>query len=309
MSLTLVEASKLSADDPLRSAVIELYARSSDILRTIPFENITGNAIRFNREETLPEVGFRAVNESYNESSGVFNPITEPLVIAGGYLDVDKFIIDTKGEEVRSAHEALQVKALGLTWTKKFIKGNNSSLPREFDGIQVRCTTDQTISAGATVGGAALSLAALDELIDTVEDPMYLIMNKAMKRRLTQAARNTSVGGFISYQQDEFGIPVTMYNDLPILVVDKDETNTDIMAFDEADSTGTTATATSIYCVSFGDGKFVGLQNGGINVADLGELQTQPVYRTKVEWYTGLCLYHTKAVARLRHIGNLAVTV
>ena len=40
MALTLVEASKLYAGDPLRSAIIELYARNSDILMYLPFEDI-----------------------------------------------------------------------------------------------------------------------------------------------------------------------------------------------------------------------------------------------------------------------------
>ena len=82
MALTLVEASKLYAGDPLRSAIIELYARNSDILRVLPFDEIMGNAYRYNREQTLPGIGFRGINEAYTESTGILNPITEPLVIA-----------------------------------------------------------------------------------------------------------------------------------------------------------------------------------------------------------------------------------
>ena len=59
--------------------------------------------------------------------------------------------------------------------------------------------------AGSTANGAALSLSALDEAIDQTLNPTHLIMNKAMRRRLTVAARDTSIGGFISYQKDAFG--------------------------------------------------------------------------------------------------------
>lgn len=306
MALTLVEASKLYAGDPLRSAIIELYARSSDILQMLPFDDIQGNAYRYNREQTLPGIGFRGVNEAYTESTGILNPITEPLVIAGGDLDVDKFILDTMGENQRSVHEAMKVKALALKWTETFIKGDQATEPREFDGLQVRCTGNQLISAGATGGGAALSLAVLDKLIDQVNDPQYLIMNKTMRRRLSAAARLTTVGGYITYTLDAFGRQVTRYNDLPILIADEDNEGNQILPFTEAASSGG-STACSIYCVSFGEGKLTGLQNGGIDVRDLGEIQTKPCMRTRVEWYNGIAVFHGKSAARLQHIGDLAV--
>lgn len=306
MALTLVEASKLYAGDPLRSAIIELYARSSDILQMLPFDDIQGNAYRYNREQTLPGIGFRGVNEAYTESTGILNPITEPLVIAGGDLDVDKFILDTMGENQRSVHEAMKVKALALKWTETFIKGDQATEPREFDGLQVRCTGNQLISAGATAGGAALSLAVLDKLIDQVNDPQYLIMNKTMRRRLSAAARLTTVGGYITYTLDAFGRQVTRYNDLPILIADEDNEGNQILPFTEAASSGG-STACSIYCVSFGEGKLTGLQNGGIDVRDLGEIQTKPCMRTRVEWYNGIAVFHGKSAARLQHIGDLAV--
>jgi hypothetical protein len=306
MALTLVEASKLYAGDPLRSAIIELYARSSDILQVLPFDDIQGNAYRYNREQTLPGIGFRGVNEAYTESTGILNPITEPLVIAGGDLDVDKFILDTMGENQRSVHEAMKVKALALKWTETFIKGDQATEPREFDGLQVRCTGNQLISAGSTSGGAALSLAMLDKLIDQVNDPQYLIMNKTMRRRLSAAARLTTVGGYITYTLDAFGRQVTRYNDLPILIADEDNEGNQILPFTEAASAGN-STACSIYCVSFGEGKLTGLQNGGIDVRDLGEIQTKPAMRTRVEWYNGIAVFHGKSAARLQHIGDLAV--
>lgn len=308
MSLTLVEASKLHSGDVIRSAIIEIYARSSDILRVLPFQNINGNAFKYNREETLPGIGFRGVNEAFTEGTGILNPITEPLVIAGGDLDVDKFILDTMGEDQRSVQEAMKIKALALNWTSKFIKGDQASEPREFDGLQVRIAGDQLIVAGATPNGTPLSLAKLDELIDSVQDPQYLLMNKTMRRRLTAAARNTAVGGYLTYEPDAFGRTVTKYNDIPILIVDEDNTGTQILPFTEAASSGT-ATATSIYCVSFGDGMLTGLENGGIDVRDMGELETKPAFRTRVEWYSGLAVFHGKSASRLWSISDAAVTV
>jgi len=306
MALTLLEAAKLETGDAYRSGVIELYAGSSDILSYLPFDDIVGNALKYNREGSLPGVGFRGVNEAYTPSTGVLNPMTEALVIAGGDLDVDKFIIDTMGMKQRSSQEAMKIRALSLAWTRKFIKGDTASDPREFDGLQTRVTGDQIISAGTTANGAALSLGVLDAAIDQTLNPTHLIMSKAMARKFSAAARDTTIGGYISYDKNAFGKRVMMYNDLPILTVDLDNTQTAILPFSEAASSGT-ATASSIYVVSFTSEGLQGIQNGSISVRDLGELQTAPVYRTRIEWYNGMAIFNGRAVTRIKFIGDLAL--
>jgi hypothetical protein len=309
MALTLIEAAKiaLGRDEALKATIMELYARSSDILAAIPFEDIPGNALTFNREKTLPDIGFRGVNEAYDEGTGEVENVTESLAIAGGDIDVDKFLVDTGGPGQRATQEGLKVKALALSITKEFIKGDVTSTPKGFDGLQVRCTGDQLANNSTAASGAALSLVKLDELIDMVEDPTHLIMNKTMRRRLSAAARLYTVGGYITYELDAFGRRVTKYNDLPILVVDKDNTNTDIMSFDEAAFSGSSVD-TSIFCVSFADNGVMGLQNKEMQVRDLGELDTKPVYRTRVEWYITLAILRPRAAARLRYIRSAAVT-
>ncbi len=310
MAVTLLEASKIAAGrgDVFKATIIELYARNSDVLNTIQFENIQGNALLFNREQTLANVGFRKLNSGYTEGTGTFDKVSEPLVIAGGDLDVDKFFIDTTGADQRAVQEASKVKALALAWTKTFVKGDISSTPEEFDGIQVRASSSYTVNAGSTSGGDVLSLAKLDEVIDLCDQPTHLLMNKSMRRLLSAAARSSSVGGYITYDLDAFGRRVTRYNDLPILIADKDNTNADILPFTEANPGCGTAASTSIYVLSFQEDGVLGLQNGDMDVRDLGELESKPVMRTRVEWYTTIALLRKNALARLRGIKTGAVT-
>lgn len=306
MPITLIEAAK-QANDPLKSGVIEMFAQSSELLRVLPFENISGNAIKYNREGELPGVAFRGVNEAYSEDAGVLNPVTESLVIAGGDLDVDKFIIDTQGAAVRATHEAMKIKALAASISKKIIKGDSDTDPREFDGLQKRLTGNQVITAGAGTG-TALSLKKLDEVIDAVMNPTHIIVSKAIRRLLSAAARSSSVGGYITYQPDEFGRKVAYYNDLPLIVLE-DADGSEILGFDEAASgAASPANTCSLYVVSLAPDKMTGIQNGVMDVRDLGELNTKPVFRTRIEWYNGLCLYHGRSAARLRDITNAAVT-
>jgi len=312
MALTLLEAAKLETGDAYKSGVIELYAGSSSILLNLPFENIAGNALKYNREAALPGIGFRGVNEAYTASTGILNPMVESLVIAGGDLDVDKFIVDTTGAGTRTTHEAMKIRALSLAWTQNFIKGDTASDPREFDGLQVRCTGDQLIPAGTTDGGTALSLAKLDQAIDQTLNPTHLIMSKAMARKFSAAARLTTVGGYVTWGPNQLGQRIMSYDNLPILTVDLDNTSTAIINFLETSYTssawGGTATGTSIYIVSMGADALTGIQSGTIDVRDLGELQTSPLYRTRVEWYNGIAIYNGRAVTRLGSIADSAIT-
>jgi len=309
MALTLLEAAKRNAGDDLRSTVIEIYAASSDLMREIPFEGISGNALKYNQEDTLPGIGFRGVNEGYTESTGILNPVTEPLVIAGGDLDVDKFIVRTMGIDQRSSQEAMKVKALAHKWTFTFVKGDSTVNSKEFDGLQLRIVGNQKIDAGAASGGDALSLAKLDELIDAVDDPTHLLMSKALRRRLTAASRDTSVGGHINYTQDQFGRRVVVYNDLPILIADPNGSVFPALAFDEANPGGGSNVGTSIYCLSLGEQMLTGIQNGDIDVEDLGELDDKPSLRTRVEWYNGIAIWHPRSAGRLWGIKDAAVVV
>lgn len=298
MAQTLLEAAKLQSGDVFKQGVIEKFAETSEILRVLPFENIDGNALKYNIEETLPGVGFRGVNGSYTESTGIINPQVEALVIAGGDLDVDKFIVDTMGSTQRTTQEAMKIKALALAWTRVFFKGDSEVNPREFDGLQKRISGDALILNGTT----ALSLLKLDEAIDAVDNPTHLAMNKTMRRRLTVAARTAGVGGNITYSLDEFGRQVTKYNDIPILLVGKDNDNAQILDFTEAGST------TSIYVLSLEEGKVSGIENGGMDVRDLGELESKPSFRTRVEWYASIGVFAPESAARLSQITDAVVT-
>jgi len=78
MPLTLVEQRKLLSD-PLQAGVVEVFARTSPVLQYLPFQDVAGNAYRFNVEKTLPGVAFRGFNSPYSESTGVVQDMVEAL--------------------------------------------------------------------------------------------------------------------------------------------------------------------------------------------------------------------------------------
>ncbi|RUW56729.1 major capsid protein [Mesorhizobium sp. M8A.F.Ca.ET.021.01.1.1] len=307
MPVTLLEASKLVSGDVKRSTIIEMFPRNSDLLAAMPFIDVPGGAYVYNREGKLPGVAFRGFNEGYTESTGVINPESEILRIAGGELDVDTAIIKTRGRGVRSSQEAMKVKAKALYLADKLMNGDSEADPREFDGLRKRITGAQLFqpTSAQNVAGA-LSLEVLDAAIDAVDNPTHLVMSKALRRKLTKAARDQK-GGEITYTVDAFGRQVTQYNDLPILMPDVNDLGQRIIDFNET-GIDSTANTTSLYVVSLGEDKIVGLQNGIMEVKDLGELESKPALRTRVEWLVGLAVMHGRAAARIASITSADFT-
>lgn len=305
--LTLHEAAKQFDTDLKRQAVIEMFAGSTELNAVLPFMDLPGGSYSYQQEAKLPNIGFRGINEGYTASVGVINPMTESLKIAGGDLDVDKALIKMHGAGVRSTQEELKVKAFGQTITDAFINGDATD-GVSFDGLRRRVTGYQLLAANEDTPTASnpLSLATLDEAIDRVQGPTHLIMDGRMRNLLSRAAKS-DVGGDLNWSKDDFGRRVAFYNDLPILVTGDNAEGQRIMDFNEVgidavDNTG------SIYVVALGEGKIKMLQNGTMEVVDLGEVDDKPVLRTRVEWLVGMAIEHGKAVSRIHSITKAAMT-
>ena len=307
-ALTLLEAEKLNPGTVFRQGIIETIVYNAPLLQAFPFLNIPGNAYHYVQDGSLPSVGFRGVNGTYTASAGVVNQATESLKIFGGTIEVDRALVAMNGESIRSQQINMKLRSSALQFVKKVIKGSEITSNVEFDGLQSRITSAQTIHNGAVANGTPLSVDKLDEAIDLCLRPTHLLMNKTMRRRLSKAAKSTSIAGTINYTLDMFGQQIATYNGLPIIEIEKDETETEILGFTEACNGGGTDTGTSIYVVSFGDSAVTGIRNGNIIVEDAGLIASSTVYTTLVEQYVGMVILNGRAAVRLDSISDAAVT-
>ncbi len=313
MAVTLAQAATLSTND-LQRGVLETFVMSSPVLDRLPLLPISGNAYAYNEEATLPGVAFRSVNEAYVESTGTVNQKTESLVILGGDADVDRFIVQTRGNlnDQRATQTAMKVKAASYKFQDTFFNGDVTVDTKSFDGLKKRLTGGQVLPI-ATNGAPVLGnggtdsqsfFDALDSLIAAVPGITSgngaIYANAAVQAKIRSAGRR--IGGVDIVQEDITGKRVLTWNGIPVL--DPGATAAGVTILPQTETQGTAAgTTSSIYAVKFGqdegDQAVTGLTNGGVMVDDLGLLQTMPVYRTRIEFYCGLALFGGKAAARL----------
>ncbi len=154
MSLSLVEASKLS-NDVLLQGIIETIIKDSPILQEMPFIQIVGNSLKYNRESVLPTVNFYDVGDTWVESTPEFDKVTAALKILGGDADVDNFLKATRSNvnDLETAVIEQKAKALRHEFEKQFIQGDSLVNSKQFDGIhKVVGGTAWTASTAYAVG-------------------------------------------------------------------------------------------------------------------------------------------------------------
>ena len=301
MALTLAEGAKLS-NDILLQGVIEETIYDSPVLQVLPFIEVVGNALTYNRENALPSIAFYAVGDVWAESAPTFSQETATLRILGGDADVDNYIKGTRNnvQDIEAAVIALKAKALAHKFDQMFIYGDNTTNPNEFDGIRLTIDTEtagsQVLAMAAT--GATLTLAKLDEMIDKVKGgrPDLLLMSKRSRRKIVALAR--TAGTNLQIQQGLLGQQVLAYGDIPIGVSDWILDTHTLVGSVETLTTG--ASSSVIYALRFGEGALCGITGpGGMNVERIGQLETKDATRTRIKWYTSICLFSTVSAAAL----------
>jgi hypothetical protein len=301
MALTLSEASKLS-NDMLLQGVVETIIKDSPVLRVMPFIEIVGNGLTYNRESNLSSIDFYDVGDPWVESTPTFDQRTANLKIMGGDADVDNFLKTTRSniQDLEAAVIELKAKALKNKFEDTLIYGDVSVSSKQFDGLRKLIDTavpgSQVVAAGAA--GAALSLEMLDRLIDGVRGgrPDLLLMSRRSRRKINALVRAS--GGMMETDRDKWGNFIELWDGIPIGISDW---VLDTHVVSGSVETGTTGgTCSTIYAMQLGEGALCGLTAPGhITVERVGSLESKDATRTRIKWYVSLALFSAMKAAAL----------
>lgn len=318
----------MTTNNPLKKGVITGLYKQSVIMDDLPWETIGKLSQRVLRWRSLPTGGFRQINGTYTESTGTFEQLEESLYIFGGYIDVDKQLVENKDQVIdpRAVQTQMKLKALAYDFNDFFINGDSAVTPDSFDGLRVRIASlpasqslvcgvgsvpainlapaNIAIPANANVAANAL-VDTLDMLVYAVEDhkPDALIMNETLIMRIASVLRR---GGLLTTDKDQFGRMFWSYNGVKF--VDAGYTSAGAItpgagSMVIGNTEGAGLNSTSIYAVKYGVGDgLAGLQKSDIETKDLGLLQTQPVYRTMIEWPLTIAMFTERAAASVSAI-------
>jgi HK97 family phage major capsid protein len=296
MSITLAESAKLS-NDVLLQGVIETVIKDSPVLQAMPFIEIVGNGLTYNRETALAAATWYAPLGAWSSTTApAFDQLTATLCVLGRNADVDNFIKQTRSniQDIEAAVLELAAKSVRQEFERAFIYGSTTNYlgitgdANSINGLMKLIATGtasaQVIAAGAT--GATLTLAMIDQLIDAVKGglPDLLLMSKRSRRKINALAR--AAGQNLEVGTGKLGEFAQFYNGIQIGTSDYITDVHTLVGSVETAITG--ATSSTIYALQFGEGAVCGATNGGIQVEPLGALEAADANRHRIKWYCSL---------------------
>ena len=317
MAWNLAEMHKIETDD-LRKSVLDMLLMESNLLEIIPWETTGRLSQTLVRYRDLPTVGYRKVNKAYAESTGSFEHKVESVALGG--LDIDTDIVIARNantiEDARTIQQKMALKAMAYQFNWKFIAGSPVNNPEEFKGLEERVDdvfaenfTNQLFACSTGATGILNSTTTrfnfiqdLDKLIYSIigHNPDALFMNKRMLLAIRSALLREKL---LTYGQDMFGRQIDMYGNTRLIDIGVRADQTTEIILNDENATGGLADSgvySSIYACKFGIGDaFWGQQMYPLEVRDLGELQTLPVFRTRVDWPHGLADIDPRSIARM----------
>lgn len=306
--MTVTEYAKSFAREDVRRPPIEMFAKSTDFFDALPFEGLKGSVFQYYRMAVLATPQFRAINEASSTGHGVITPLQENTAIIDHDIDIDRAIVDRHGVERRNYEEQMGLIAFGQLWATTMFKGDQSTNPRQFNGMQVRANKYSRTTHNSTAsGGAALSLLKLDQAIAQVNKPTHIAVPYLSKALWIQAARTTTLTGFVMQTWDGVGEPKISYAGMPLLFGYPKDDHPYMLDFTEVGNGGGSAVTASLYVLSLGEYRLRGIQLRPMEVRDIGLLQDGKTYRTHLSWDVGVVDEHKYCIARLDSWTNAAI--
>jgi hypothetical protein len=301
-SVTLAEAAKLQ-NNVLVQGVIESIVTVNQVYNVMPFDQIVGNAIEYNRENALGGVDVIGVggDDSVNvisaqaKTAATFTAVTSSLKVILGDAYVDHFVQTTMNSpnDQKAIQVASKAKGIARQFQDLMVTGDNNGDSKQFDGLQILVPTAQKVNYSSTI----MTLDMLDELMAMVKskdgevDFFMMPINGIRKyysllRALGGAGINETVqipgGGMAPAYR---GVPIFRNDWIPI--------------------TGSPNKVGDVYCGVWDDGsRQIGLagltssNQSGIFVTELGEAEGTNNTITRVRFYAGLALFSQLGIAR-----------
>lgn len=304
-SVTLTESAKLS-QDMLLSGIIETIVTVDQFFEILPFREIEGNALAYNRENVVGDSQFLGVGGTITaKAAATFTKVTDSLTKIIGDAEVDEMIQATRSNinDQKSVQIASKAKSVARNFANTLINGDGTS--NTFSGLLDLVPAGQTVSE---TNGSDFSFEILDELLDLVIDKDgvvdYILMNSRELRsyyKLLRALGGATIGDVVTLPS---GQQVPGYRGTPIFRNNYIPTDQDQGTAEGVCSTVFAGT------LDQGEGE-VGITGitasgaAGIRVQEVGVSETKDETITRVKWYCGLSNFSQLGVAAAKGIKAL----
>jgi hypothetical protein len=285
MPVTLAEA-KLNAQDDVDVQVIDEFAKSSDILNRMTFDDVVsptgGDTLTYGYRRLITQVSadFRAINSEYTPTEVTTQRYTVDLKPLGGAFQVDRVVarIGAAASGAVALNMSQKIKAARAKFADAVINGDTAVDSNGFDGLSKILTGTSTeylplangVSTGyvdwTAVNDKAAAMAAMTHIdswlasLDETPDVIY-----GNRKTLALFKRLAMWTDQYEKSSDAFGRPITRYNGIDLVdLKTKAGSNTDVIGLvtrdtDAGGAGGNITNLGDLYAVRYGLDGFHGV--------------------------------------------------
>ncbi len=317
MAMTLVDIAR-GLKDKVMAGIIMQWARQSELMQQIPFEDVDSFMVKTWQNKTVSDAVFRRVGAAYTETKDEFSEQFEGIYLLGGQIDIDRALRLPKQTELDAFAEnlALQSERFKFTFHEKFINGDRSARPDEFDGLDRRLDVLESTLADVRISNdSSLDLSSSSANRQTFLDQLHeatfnlrggvgdlVICGKKGFLSLRSVARRESL---LDTTRDQFDRVIETFAGIPFMFAGtKGDQSTEVIGNVELD-TGDTLTggdATSYYVCKFGMPTITGLQMHSPERIFDDITDDGVTHRVVFEWPVGLALFDQRSAVRISGI-------
>ena len=290
-TVTLAESAKLS-QDLLISGLIETIVTVDRFYEILPFMEIEGNALAYNRENVMGDVEFLGTGGTIAaKAAATFTQVTTQLTTLIGDAEVNGLIQATRSNlnDQKAVQVMSKAKNIGVTYQNNLVNGDGTG--NSITGLLSLMPAGQLVDTGTN--GKALDFDTLDNLMDLVKDKNGVVDYMMMPARtlrsyyaLLRALGGASIGDVVTLPS---GAQVPGYRGVPIF-------RNDYLPINQTKGSGSDQTTIIAGTVDDGSGKMgiaglTAMGEAGLRVSELGEAEDRDETITRVKFYNGLALF------------------
>jgi hypothetical protein len=309
---TLADYERLAPDN-LNKAVARTWREASPILDMLKFRtstNLSEKVLRFNSLNNIP---WRKVGETFTQSKVDPEPIEERLYFMGAKIEVPyEYVKAASLVDLRASQTEAVMKGTAFAFNTAFFTNTPTADEDALVGMWYRIKNDlgsgQYVDANLDISADTSvtswqqkTFDVMDYLLSLVDgnpNEKVLFMGKTMMRRVQSAIRSS---GLLATTKDQLGKVWTTYGEGGPMLIDAGyqyDQSTPILGDTENGITALTgSTKSSMYCVRFGDPYVAGWCQEMPNAEDVGLTEDRVSYRTVVRFSPGLFMTSPRSAA------------
>jgi len=310
------------APDKKSAAVIKTILEAGEVLDKLPVQTVDSLEVDQLRWSEIPAVAFRLPNEGFGEGTGKVERVSYGIAIIGHEIDSDIIYEKTKHNvKPRTLYTEQTLESINYTINDTILNGDKASDPRSFDGLKKISTALPSRQLVDRNPGAssATTLDLRNGGVDSATRQSFFDRFNRAKRVVRGGKPDLAVAnenvidlvdamlrreGLYKDTQDKFERTVMVIKGIPLVDAGyKDMDGDELILANDHDVPDAGTKETSIYLLKLDSKRDVGLlQLHSISTRDLGELQTKPVRRTRIDWALGIAVWGKHSLARMNKL-------